>query len=357
MLSLLLAAAPATPNAPPPPIQAASRLEAVLLDFVPGAVDCGGANVRAVSTADPLPVGMMLPPGSRLPDVELSFHLASDGRPLDIGTPKSVPGTGVFLNTRDLPAALSLWRFASGGRERKCTIRFALRQQPMATARVDGVYRFAALIRSGDTAEREAMARIRPADCVGRGTPTVLLRGYPDYQKLPPMPGAPAYSVVAFDIDSAGVPVNVGTLTGSGQAQLDEASRDAVARSRFGEGDARERCTLPFVQWPRPPVEAPEDMNLEALRPEGASCGDVKWAAPPRGDYPIAFQRRAIEGWAIVRFDLTDAGRPVKPVVVASAPAAAFGENALASVYGARAEGLGVAQTGCVERVRYRMPR
>lgn len=356
MLSLLLAAAPVPSNPPAGPVQAAPGLEAVLLDFVPGAVDCGGVNVRTVSTADPLTIGVMLPPGIKLPDLELSFRLTADGRPLDIGTPKSVPGAGFYLNTRDLPAAFSLWRFAAGGRERNCTIRFALRHQPIAAAPIEAVYRFAALIHRGETGEREAFARIRPTGCVGRGPPAVLLRGFPDYSKLPPVPGAPAYSVVAFDIDSAGVPVNVGTLTGSGQAQLDEASRDAVIRSRFGEGDARERCTLPFVQWPRPPVEAPEDIDLEALRPDGATCGDVKWAVKPSGDYPIAFQRRSIEGWAIVRFDLTAAGQPVRPAVLASAPAAAFGENALATLYRARAEEQGTTRIGCVERVRFRMP-
>lgn len=353
---LLLAAASPTVTNPSSDQVNLGRVEAVLVDYVAGAADCGGGHVRTVSTADPLTAGAMLASRMALAEVEMRFRLAPDGRPLEIGNPERVGTTGATLNTPDLPAALSLWRFASSGRERGCTIRFTPRRQPIATAPMDAVYRFATLSREGEAGMREAVARIRAVDCVGKAAPTVLLRGYPDYPKLPPVPGAPAFSVVAFDIDTAGVPVNIGTATGSGQARLDEASRDAVAKSRFAEGDARERCTLPFVQWPRPPVEAPESPDLDALRPAGATCGKVKWAIPPRGSYPTAFQKRAIEGWAIVRFDLSAAGQPAKAEVVASAPAAAFGTQAQIAIWSARAERAAAPQTGCVERVRFKMP-
>ena len=357
MIPLLLLAA-TTPNLASRPSDQVNwgQVEAVLVDYAASTTDCGGGQVRAVSTADPFTVGVMLASGMVLAEVEMRFRLAPDGRPLEIGNPQRVGTTGITLDAHDLPAALSLWRFAASGRERSCTIRFTPRRQPIATAPMDAVYRFATLAREGEVGTREAVARIRPVDCLGKVTPAVLLRGYPDYRKLPPVPGAPAYSIVAFDIDSAGVPVNIGTATGSGQALLDEASRDAVGKSRFAEGDARERCTLPFVQWPRPPVEAPETPDLESLRPDGATCDKVKWAVPPRGNYPAAFQKRAIEGWAIVKFDLSAAGQPLKPVVLASAPATAFGTQAQAAFWSARAEAMTTPRTGCVERVRFKSP-
>jgi len=357
---LLLAVAPETRNftiqAPESGAQARSRPQATLVDYVPGAVDCGGTQARPVSTADPLTVGAMLSAGSALSEIELRFRLTPDGRPVRIGSAERV-GAGAYLDTQDLPAVLSLWRFAPAGRERSCTIRFSAKPQPIAAAPIEAVYRFAALVRKGAIGEREAFARIRPNDCVGPGSPAMLLRAYPDYARLPPMPGAPAYSVVAFDIDAAGVPANVGTLTGSGQGKLDEAGRDAVARSRFADGAPRERCTLPFVQWPRPPVEAPESPDIDPLRPDGATCPkDIQWAVPPRGDYPAAFQRRGIEGWAIVRFDLAPGGRSGNATVIASEPAAIFGQRAQFALSGARAEGIVSGLTGCVERVRFRMP-
>lgn len=357
---LLLVAAPETRNVtilvPEQTAQARPRAQAALVDFVPGLAECAGVHARAISTADPLTVGAMLSAASVLPEVELRFRLTPDGRPVRIGAAERVDG-GAYLDTQDLPAVLSLWRFAPAGRERSCTIRFSARAQPIATAPIEPVYRFAALVRKGAIGEREAFARIRPNDCVGQGAPTMLLRAYPDYAKLPPVPGAPAYSVVAFDIDRAGVPVNVGTLAGSGQAKLDEAGRDAVARSRFADGGPRERCTLRFVQWPRPPVEAPETPDIDPLRPADATCpGDIQWAVPPRGDYPAAFQRRGIEGWAIVQFDLAPGGRPGNVAVIASEPAEVFGRHAQFALAGARAQDVGPGAAGCIERVRFRMP-
>lgn len=358
---LLLAAAPETRNIsiqlpPVAPPAGASRAEAVLVDFVPDAADCDGATARAISTVAPLTIGAFRRADAAPAIFELRFRIARDGRPIGIGAP-TMTGGSMYLPADDLAPALSLWRFAPAGRERSCTIRFTARLQPIATTPMDAIYRFAALSRQQDAGVREAVARIRKVDCIGERAPTPLLRGFPDYAKLPESPGVPAYSVVAFDIDAAGVPANIGMATGSGQARLDEAAREAVARSRFAEGDARERCTMPFVQWPRPPIEAPESPDPDPLRPRGATCPKLSWATPPAINYPGAFRRRGIEGWAILRFDLAPGGQPGNVAVLASEPAEIFGAHARRMLPAARAADTPTGLTGCVERIRFRMAR
>ena len=69
--------------------------------------------------------------------------------------------------------------------------------------------------------------------------------------------------------------------------------------------------------------------------------------------FPDPWRRRAIEGWAIVTFDVAPWGEVGNTRVVASEPAAAFGEQAVRLLRGATKPASATGYSGCFERVRF----
>jgi TonB family protein len=76
---------------------------------------------------------------------------------------------------------------------------------------------------------------------------------------------------------------------------------------------------------------------------------------PPIG-FPPEFERRGIEGWAVVRFDIAPWGGVGNVAVVAAEPAAAFGQQAVQIVGAARKAPSARGYTGCMARVLFKLP-
>ena len=260
--------------------------------------------------------------------VTIDFTVAADGRPIDIRR----VGASYTPNADDLARELAASGFAAGVPHRDCQVTYVATRTPIAMADVADL--LSASIDSRPS--REAIDRIKPAnsDCLNPA-PSSLLRGYPDFAKLKGSVGRLQWSMVKLDIDAAGKPTGIRTLTGTNDAALDQAGRDAVARSRFS-GGKRTGCLSPYrkAAQPLPAPAAPEE---QSFRPDGATCPvDLEWAVQPVLRYPDNYRKRGIEGWAIIAFDAAPWAATGNIRVLAAEPAADFGMAAVNIITSAR---------------------
>lgn len=354
MLTLLAAAATQAFAPPAPPPQPSYRPH--LVDYDAGEARCGGRIVGTRVRVAPFTQAAMV--GANGPrSVEISFTLDADGRPLGISHKAIVAGSGYgFVPDADLTPAFSLWRFDGGRPGVACSLILTPRAQLLTDASDADILRVAALRGASGAVQRAVYDRIRQIDCGGARRPQPLLRAFPDRSRLPREAGSPAYAVVGFDIGADGVPAQVGIVTSSGNATLDRAAVDAAERSRFPGGRARLRCTMPTLLGSAP-VAAPPSPDTATFRPESRSCPDrIDWVAPFSKSYPDGFQRRSIEGWAVIGFDLAPQGTPGEIKILASEPAQAFGQQARGIVQLARARSSASGARGCIVKIHFRMP-
>jgi len=366
MLTLLAAAAQtATIAVPPPPPRAPDHLAAPpvipipalrphLVDFDAVAAHCGGRSVTPLSAVAPLTQVVRL--GVDLPrSYEMGFTIGNDGRPLGITQRIVASGPKGYVQGNDLAPVLSLWRFPAGAAGAVCTMTFTARTLPLDRAAPADVYRVAALRRGSPSEHQMVMQQIyESGDCAGPGRPQMLLRAYIDRRRIPQTPGVPSYAVASFDVDADGVPQQVAIISSDGNHVLEAAARDAVARSRYVGNAPRTRCTLFFGRAATDPVPAPP-MPPKTAKSEDHCPGPARWVRPLTQQFPEAFRRRAIEGWAIIRYDIAPWGATGAVTVVASEPAAEFGESARMMVAGARVEPSSSGAQGCIMRAHYRM--
>lgn len=366
MLTLLAAAAqtatilvppPAPPRSPthlaPPAIQT-PPYRPHLVDYEGATAQCGGQVVAPLSAVAPFTqiarIGID-PPRS----YEMGFTIGEDGRPLGITQRVAASGPKGYVPGTDLAPALSLWRFPASAAGAACTMTFTARSIPFDRAAPVDLYRVAALRMANPSEFQTVMQQIRKSgDCAGPGRPRMLLRAYIDDRRIPQTPGVPSYAVASFDVDADGVPQNPGIVASDGNRVLEAAASDAAGRSRYVGNAPRTRCTIPFRRAATEPVPAPP-MPPKAAYPEGRCPEPVRWARPLNLEFPDAFRRRAIEGWAIVRYDLAPWGATGAVTVLASEPAADFGEQARRMIIAARAEAAPNGARGCIARVQYRM--
>ncbi|HEX8216285.1 MAG TPA: TonB family protein, partial [Allosphingosinicella sp.] len=120
----------------------------------------------------------------------------------------------------------------------------------------------------------------------------------------------------------------------------------------------RKGCTYAFHRRQTEPLRAPPPPEEAAFRPADATCPSERpaWAHMPPLVFPEEFRRRAIEGWAVLRYDVAPWGATGNVSVLASEPAAAFGEQAVRIVSGARRAAGTQGYTGCVTRVIFILP-
>ena len=366
MLTLLAAAAQtATITVPPPapprspthlaaPVVQASPYRPHLVDYDGATAQCGGQVVTPLSTVAPFTqVGRIGidPPRS----YEMGFTIGADGRPRGITQRVAVSGPKGYMPGTDLAPALSLWRFPASAAGAACTMTFTARSVPLDRAAPADLYRVAALRMSNPSEFPTLTQQIRKSgDCAGPGRPRMLLRAFVDTRRIPQTPGVPSYAVVGFDVDADGVPHTPGIVASDGNRVLEAAASDAAARSRYVGNALRTRCTIPFRRAATEPVPAPP-MPPKSDYPTGTCPETVRWVRPLTQEFPDAFRRRGIEGWAIVRYDIAPWGATGAVTVLASEPAADFGEHARRMVIAARAEAAPRGAQGCIARVQYRM--
>ena len=185
--------------------------------------------------------------------------------------------------------------------------------------------------------------------------PSPLRLIYPDFAKIPAEPGSIGYSVVGFDIDNDGKVTNAHTLSSDSNRALDEATTAAVKKWRYTTGP-RKGCFYPFYRNQTAPIQPPPAPESSTFINTGSVCENRRhWMSPPVLKYPDNYRRRAIEGWAVIRYDIAPWGEVGNVQVLASEPSDEFGDAAKIVIQRARDQPSKLGASGCVDTIRFKM--
>ena len=312
-------------------------------------MNCSGTAASVVRIERPW-LQRVYPNNAKYAPVSFAFDIDASGRPLAIRKGDAATPYGI---ADDLGPALAATRFRPGQPKKGCAIVFSPELMPIDDAPLSALMAYTANPVSGPLPP-EAWKRIfATGTCKGDSVAGLRNRAFPNFRAIPAEPGVRDWSMVGYDVGQSGASINVETLASSGNAALDEASRAATTETRYWSG-AFTGCR--FSYWrsagtlPAPP--APEE---DAFRPAGATCPERReWATPPVLRFPEPYRRRAIEGWAVVTYDVAPWGEINNIQVKASQPSADFGAQAVTVLRSARVK-PGPGAVGCVERVRFVM--
>lgn len=326
---------------------------------------CAGGPVHPVY-ADDLPVETTFDRDAGRPDAVLGFSIAEDGRTRDIRrlTPSvqdAVMVSGATVADQH-QAALSAWRFPAGARS-DCRLTIRYRATPFAEATQDDLLRYFAVTRTNGALRSAVANRLAgpEANCGGperRGGRRLRTVSYPDSRigRRPP-PGGRSWTVLRWNTDAEGRATGVETLGSSGDVDFDAETRRAVSETVVQGGPPQKGCVYNFYRI-GPALPAP-DLPPSADDPLQVCPAEVEDRFHAQGlprTYPRAFADRAIEGWALVRFDTATWGQVGNVAVIDAQPAEAFGEAGRRTVQSGRADPGFTAGVRCVVPVRYRMP-
>ena len=357
---LALLAAPSPPASPPPPpiVSVDGDFGTSVLSLRAGRARCESGEEALLIEEPPLPQVASLGAGTP-PPVVLKFRIDASGRPLSIAEEAAPNPRGPYYNRREVVAAFAASRFRPGRERTGCSIAYEARAERIEEADPATLYRLVALQPPPPFGPRQAIfERTLPAgsDCFNDVRLNVRLRAYPAFEEIPQRPGTLSHSFLAFDLDREGQPVNIRLLGSSGNAELDRQSLEAVRRSRFSP-IAKRGCTYSYWRRQTEPLKAPEPPPPEAYRSSDSDCPKdaSPWAYMPPLHFPPEFERRGIEGWAILKFDVAPWGGVGNVRVVAAEPAAPFGQQAMQIVGGSRKPPSSRGYTGCVARLVFRM--
>jgi hypothetical protein len=332
---------------------------------------CGSGPVEPTGWIDPQPQFA----GKRLLEfpVTVGFSIDETGRAIDIRVieggysvdasdagVRSVDGAfkldldKVLKNNAlaDLMPSLRASRFAAGAPQTGCRVTYAPRYIAAQEARSDVIAQIGVVPRN--RLKPAQLDRIGGADCNTVGWPGPLLRAFPDWRTIEGREGARAWSWTRFDIDAGGVPRNIAVAVSSGHDDLDREVIRITAANRFAEGP-RTGCVTSWWRNPEP-IQAPPAPDTGSF-PDYQDCtAQRSWAKPPKLTFPPAYNDRAIEGWAILAFDVGADGVIADVTVLSAQPTAEFGGAGKAVLQSARLEPAETGQTRCIERVRFVLP-
>lgn len=337
----------------PPPIVSVVRTETGpgatrrLAMWKPGVVTCaGGGDPASVDLRRPYST-LVWGDGAGTKPLTLGFSIDTKGRP------HSIAQVGWRSPTRDdwAAPALAASRFAPGPARSGCMISYTADIQPLDTAPLPEIASYV-ITRQTPALPSSGYDRMRPGDgCREGGKTQPLVMVHPEFAKIPATPGVRDWTLIRFDVDQQGKPFNIASLTGTGNAALEAAGVEAMGNWRFNKGSERRNCSYSF--W-RDPAVLPAPAMPPKETPKPGACGEGDWATAPRLQYPLAYKSRAIEGWAMISYDVAPWGEIGNVKVIESQPTEDFGSAASAMLQQARkAEGSGA--TGCRTSVIYRM--
>lgn len=331
--------------------------------FIPGPVLCGGSPVAAVALARPFPITherWNAAPDAALAglDYRFSFTLDAEGRPRTIRRITTASALAFYIDTNDLAPALAASRFAAGSPGRACTIAFTLEMSPVDTAPLARLYEIESL--QAQRLPLEITMRTRPAGSTcERGPGGYRQLNNPAFETIANPTRSFAWSYLSYDTDPRGTVRNVALLGSSGNAALDKASIRALSTDRFAPGPGYRGCVYHFYKSGSDvlPIETPADApadtgDLPACRIDEATLKRLLGPAA----YPAAFARRRIEGFAAVRYDTAPWGAIGNVTVLQSEPDEAFGATARSGLSQAQVVPSPVGHSGCVQRIRFRLP-
>jgi TonB family protein len=311
------------------------------------AADGESFAIQPADLIEPHPI-TALSPAAPAP-ASLTFDLDADGRPFNIRS--NAPPAARYL-ARELMPALRATRFAAGTEgTANCRITYTASAEPFDAMDLATLARYGAVPRQQLT--QAAWQRIAPGNCRDNPRLAPLLRAYPDWRRIAARPGMRSWSYVRYDVDAAGTPVKIETAISAGDPALDAEVRAAMAQSRFA-GGPRTGCGV--VLWRDPGSIPAPPIPPAGTHDENPACEiDDRWARAPQLTYPDTYRQRAIEGWAIVRFDVAPWGQIGEITVLEAQPTTEFGDAAVNVLRNARFKPMANGLSGCVDRVIFRM--
>jgi TonB family protein len=320
-----------------------------MVSWNPGEVRCDGEAIGEAALRPAVEIAFIDP--QRVRTVSYRFAIDAAGRTHSIAR-----DAREFLPVgQDIAPSLAATRFAGGAKREHCMIEYAPKFDRLSGAALTDLIAYS-INPTGQKLPKEGWDRIGTVgNCRDKPRPAALLSGHPEFLKLKATPGARDWSLVGYDTDAAGRPVNVRIAEGTGNDELDAAAIEAIRVSRF-TGGARTGCLYPYWRSAGK-VAAPEKPAEEQMRPANAVCpARIEWAMRPTTYYPPAYRKRAIEGWAIVAFDTAPWGEVGNVRVLEAQPSADFGEQAMVIVRRGRVAPSTLGASGCVETVKFVMP-
>lgn len=341
------------PPAPPAPAisifgdQRASSRQ--MLAWQPGEVRCDGEAIGGTALRPAVEIAFVDP--QRVRAVSYRFGIDAAGRTHSIARdPGELSPVG-----QDIGPALAASRFAAGAKRENCLIEYVPKFDALANVPIADLIAYS-IHPAGPRLPKEGWDRIGAVgNCRDKPRPAPLLSGHPEFLKLKATPGARDWSLVGYDTDAAGRPINVRIAQGTGNDELDAAAVEAIRVSRF-TGGARTGCLYPYWRSAGR-LPAPGKPAEDLMRPANAACpAKVEWATRPTTYYPPAYRKRAIEGWAVIAFDTAPWGEVGNVRVLEAQPSADFGQQAMTIVRSGRAAPSAQGASGCVETVKFMMP-
>lgn len=351
-MDLLLLAALSAQTAPP--IRTAAG-EQQFLQWVAEGARCNGALVVAKvlrSPANAIVGSHTAHMAAVTQPIVVEFRLDPSGRPLSVRR----VGNGFSPYSDDVIPSLAASSFEVDGERAGCSITYRPERSSYTAAPIPALIDYSLRPTSGQL-PRAAWARIEGegTDCADEPRPRLLQRNYPDFKRIVGSAGNRDWAMVRYDLDAKGRPVDVRIDHDTGNAELSRASVKAVRDSRFSEGK-KTGCTYPY--WRDAQVlAAPEAPHVASFRPSDATCPlHEPWQNQLPLTFPPAFRQRAIEGWAVIGFDTAPWGATGNIRVLASEPAAEFGDRAAGIIRAGRKAENRQGYVGCVVLVRFAMP-
>jgi hypothetical protein len=337
-------------NVTPP--QAIAPAKNLMIHYTAESAKCSDGTLDLSAFMDSSVALDVIRQNTLLQEVEIAFRIDETGRALGIARSST---DQYSASIADIAPVVAAARFNPGKARFGCTVKYVSRASEIPEASLKAAFEY--LIFPNMGRQQAVFDRVKPENSTCfNGAPAVLTRSYPDFSKVPATPGRNDWSMTQFDINASGKPVNVRTVGGTGNNDLDRASRDAVARSKFAK-EATKGCLYPYWRVAGT-VAAPASPEDDAFRPEHANCPkEIEWATQNPATYPDRFRKRYIEGWAVIVFDVAPWGSTGNVRIAAAEPAAEFGIAAKQVVEVRKVKNAGQGYTGCVERVRFRMSK
>lgn len=268
----------------------------------------------------------------------------------------AIPNTPIYWPTDEQAAIIASWRFAPGAAARDCRLDLAPTHAAIAETSPARLFQILGSDpRNAAPAVRKALSADGDCDRGPRRRPQVMV--YPDLRPFDDKSVDPSWTVIRYDIDASGAARDVRIAAQHGQAAFADTAAGAISESRFFPGPPRKGCLAAFRAEPQA-TEAPPRPAGESFERPTDDCKVTREALniPETKTYPPPFGKRRVAGWAILRFDVAPWGQVGAVEILASQPAAQFGEAARMLLQGARPSPPATGYRGCVVPMIYAIP-
>jgi len=349
-------AAPAPQASPSDPLAPPGSPLARFWIWTPGAASCAGKPLDLSGLERPDPTSMQWTTGT----ATITFRIDAQGRPRSI-VPQmqeaAIPyGYRVLSPWLDLEPSLAASHFPAGAPRNACRIDYTLRPVEFAEATLGEKLEWSVSM-EGALNQELALTRLLAGDssCNEELYPRVL--HYAPFDQMPSRPGHTGKILLFFDVGADGVPTDIRAGYSSATPQATAESIAAAGRSRFAPKAAK-GCVRIDLQAPDKVIAPPAPIDPAVLRPKDSDCPTYGNELLDVADvpYPEGFQRRGIEGWAIVGFDIVPGRGVTRVTALRAEPAAAFGVQAEEVVRAAKPRSGERAYHGCVARILFKLP-